>query len=116
MKKLLGILVLGLLLGGCIQGPAGPLGAFNDKETKINQKKYPYMSWWYLSKKGMNKSGVGYGFTRAAAKENAMKLCNIELSKLRKKGISGKCGAPSSCTSKGYTCEGELLRDRKSVV
>lgn len=73
------------------------------------------MSWWYLSKKGINKSGVGYGFTRAAAKENAMKLCSVELSKLRKKGISGKCGAPSSCTSKGYTCEGELLRAKKKA-
>ena len=102
MKKILGIVVLGLLLGGCIQGPAGPLGAFNDKETKINQSKYSYMAWYTLLKKGRNKTGIGYANTRSEAKSNARKLCNIEL---EKNNSQGKCVVHNACTSKGYQCD-----------
>jgi hypothetical protein len=101
MKKLLGIIVLGLLLGGCIQGPAGPLGVFNDKETRTNQSKYSYMAWYTLSKKGLNKKGIGYANTRSEAKANAMQLCRIEQ---RNIGV-GTCYVGNACTSKGYQCD-----------
>ena len=101
MQKILGVIILGLLLSGCVQGPAGPLSVFNDKETKVNQSKYPYMAWWTLHKKGLNKTGIGYANTRSEAKSNAMKLCLIKIKEIGK----GRCWVGNACTSKGYQCD-----------
>ena len=116
MKKLLEIVLLGLLMSACAYEPLpGPMKVFNDKETKINRAKYNYQAWWYIGKKGINKKGMGYGYTRKEAKENAKKLCYIELDKLQKQGVYGKCGVGGACTTDGYQCDSSIAWSKKKA-
>jgi hypothetical protein len=91
MKKLLGIVVLGLLLSGCAS-----------QETKQKQRLNSHMVGVELVKKGFNSFFHGYGKSYLEAMDNASKLCEVK----RKKIGEGRCKVAFNCNSKGYNCAG----------
>ena len=102
MKKLLGIVLLGLLLVGCVNETTNDsMFSKKGKERKEKINKYPYGAYWYLQKKGFNRQGFEYGFTRSEAKQNAFDICEIQ----RKKIGKGRCKVGDSCTSRGRDCD-----------
>ena len=113
MKKILGIVVLGLLLSGCVN-ETGNEAMFSkkgkEKKEKIN--KYPFGAYWYLQKKGFNRQGFEYGFTRSEAKKNAWDICEIK----RKKIGKGVCKVGSSCTSRGRDCDADIARKKRQAA
>ena len=65
MKKLLGIVILGLMLSSCAS-----------QETKNFRSQNPYMAGVELTKKGINKFFREYATTRSAALKKAKDTCN----------------------------------------
>ena len=60
-------------------------------------------------KKGFNKQGFEYGYTREEAKINAMQFCEIK----RKKIGKGKCKVYSACNSRGSECDAQIAYNKK---
>jgi len=89
MKKLLGILVLGLLLAGC------------SPEYKMSNQETPYSHWARVELViiGVNYQFYEYGNSRAEAIENALAVCEIT-----KERLSGYCRVAGSCLSNGSSC------------
>ena len=109
MKKLLDR-GSGLLLSGCVNETTNDsIFSKKGKERKEKIKKYPYGAYWFLQKKGFNRQGFEYGFTRSEAKKNAWEACEIK----RKKVGKGICKVGSSCTSRGRECDSAIARQKK---
>ena len=89
MKKILWIVILGLLLTSCAS-----------QKTKQLRKDNPYMAQVELRKKGFNKFIVEYGKTRADALFKAKETCKIAFKKL-KVGKGKKCWVWGTYTSNG---------------
>jgi hypothetical protein len=116
ITKLLGIVVLGLLLNGCV--PTGGLSpnelrfTKNGKEIMKKTKKYPYGAYWTLQKKGFNRQGFEYGFTRSEAKKNAWDVCEIK----RKKIGKGECKVYQACNSRGSECDLQIAYKKRKAA
>ena len=89
MKKILGIIVLGLLLSGCAS-----------QETKQKQRTNSNMAATELVKKGFNTFFTAYGHSKQDAINKALELCQIK----RKEIGKGRCRVSYNCDSKGYEC------------
>ena len=89
MKKLLGIVVLGLLLASCAS-----------QETKNFRKQNPYMALVELQKKGFNKGFREYSYTRTSALKKAKDACNKAKEKMSYKK-KPRCWVWGTYTSNG---------------
>jgi len=107
MKKILSIIVLGLLLSGCVNGTGNEsMFSKKGKEKKEKVNEYPYGAYWTLLKKGFNKQGYEYGYTKDEAMANASKVCEI---KKKEVGI-GRCSIYGPCNSRGSNCDPSVAR------